>query len=231
MADNNNIHPILSNYVAWIKAHERVLIIVLGTWLAFHFYGSGLNAWIEHDKRNAAISQYKVQTDATANQQLTQQVADLKQQLATLSTQAQARQQERVVYVEQQKTKNNAAQPTELAQTTANLLKVDQSEITVLDDKLLFSNAASHINVNALVDFQAAQAQLKDVQAVSTACQSTLIGEYKLEGGLRAELADEKKSHRDDVATLKKEKQSMFMKGLKWGAAIGGIAVAILTHK
>ena len=228
---DNELHPVLNHYIAWIKSHERILIIGLAAWLVFHFYGSGINAWIEHDKRNAAISQYKVQSDATANQQLTQQVADLKQQLATLSAQAQVRQQERIVYVQQQKEKNNAAPPTELAQTTANLLKVDQKEITVVDDKLLFSNAASHVNVNMLVDLNAAQAQLKDVQAVAASCQNTLIAEYKLEGGLRVELADEKKSHQDDITVLKREKKSMFMKGLKWGAAIGGAVVAILIKR
>lgn len=228
---DTELHPILTHYIAWIKSHERILIIGLAAWLAWHIYGNGLSAWIEHDKRNAAIAQYKVQTDSTANQQLTQQVADLKQQLATLSTQAQARQQERVVYVQQQKQKNDAAPPTEIAQTTASLLKLDQKEITVVDDKLLFSNAASHINVNALVDLSAAQAQLKDTQAVAQACQNTLVGEYKLEGGLRTELADEKKSHQDDIKTLKGEKQNAFMKGLKWGAAIGGAVVAILIKK
>ena len=228
---DQQLHPILTHYIAWIKAHERILVISLVAFLAFHFYGKGIEAWVEHDKRISAVAAEKVKQDNTSNQQLTQQLADLKLQLATVSAQAAANQKQRVVVVQQQKDKNNAAAPTELAQTTANLLKVDQKEITVLNDELVFSNAASHVNVNALVDLSAAQAQLKETQTVLTACQNTLTGEYKLEGGLRTELADEKKSHQDDVNTLKGEKKSAFMKGLQWGVAIGGAVIAILIKK
>lgn len=228
---NTELHPILTHYIAWFKTHERIVVIGIAAFLGWHFFGSGLTAWIEHDKRISAIAAEKVKEDNTSNQQLTQQLADLKQQLATVSAQAAANQQQRIVVVQQQKEKNNAAVPTELAQTTASLLKVDQKEITVLDDKLLFSNAASHINVNALVDLQAVQATLKDTQAVAGSCQTTLAAELKLESGLRQQLKDEQKSHQDDVNTLKGEKKSAFMKGLQWGATIGGVVVAILLKK
>lgn len=227
----DTLHPILTHYIAWLKSHEKVLIIVLGAWLAFHFYGSGLNAWIEHDKRNATIAQQKVQNDSTANQQLTQQVADLKQQLATLSAQAQARQQERIVVVQQQKEKIQQAPPSELAASIAGLINVPPAEVTATaEGQIQLTQDAAKADATQLIDGHAAQDELVDVKSELVACSAVTKKDDDLITGLNTQLKDEQASHKADVNLEKAKAKKAWLSGFKWGA-IAGFVGGVVTLK
>jgi len=229
--DDQQLHPILSHYIAWLKSHEKILIVVLSAWLVWHVYGKGIDAWIEHDKRIATVAEEKVKTDQTANQQLSQQVADLKQQLQSVAAQAQAKQAERVVIVQQQKQQNDKAAPSDLAIETTKLLNIDQTEVTTLDDKLLFSNLAAHVNVNALVDLSAAQAEIADDKKVNQACSDVVLKQGVLITGLNTQLTDEQSAHKADVNLEKAKAKKAWRNGFKWGAITGFVGGIFVTHK
>src|SRR5271156_1737992 len=71
----------LSNYILFLKSHERLLIAALSGFLIFHFYGAALNAWIHHDDTLAAIAATQVKTDTTQTVALQQQVTQLQAQV------------------------------------------------------------------------------------------------------------------------------------------------------
>ena len=228
---DQELHPVLTHYIAWLKSHEKILIVVLSAWLVWHVYGKGIDAWIEHDKRVSTIAAQQVKVDDTANQQLTQQVADLKQQLATLSAQAQAKQAERIVVVQQQKDKIQQAAPSELATSLSALLSVPQTDVTATQDGLIqLSQSAAKTDVNDLIDGNAAKEQLFDTQSELKACTAVTKKDDDLIAGLNTQLKDEKASHVADVNLEKAKAKKAWRNGFKWGA-VAGFVGGIITLK
>jgi len=231
---DDKLHPVLTHYIAWIKAHEKLLIIVLGAWLAFHFYGSVLSVWDKHDQRLADIAQKKVELDANVNTQLAQQLADLKQQLAVVSAQAQASIQQRAKDTDEQKQKNNNATPSEVASRTVLLLHIQPQEVTEnkLDGTLVFSGSAAHSNVNALEDGAKAEQDVNDLNKQLNACTAVVKKDDDLVAGLNTQLVDEKKSHIADVNEEKVKTKKAWRNGFKWGYIAGvGTAIAVKIAK
>jgi hypothetical protein len=225
---DTTLHPALTHYIAWIKAHEKLLIIVLGAWLAFHFYGTALNAWEKHDERLATIAQQKVEVDATANKQLSQDVADLKQQLSIVTAQAQASQRQRQIDTNAQKQKNNNATPSEVATRIIQILRIQPQEVTAspVDGTLIFTPSAAHADVNALEDGIKAQSDVVDLTNELSACTAVVNKDDLLVAGLNTQLVDEKDSHKKDVDAEKVKTKKAWRNGFKWGY-VGGLGTAI----
>jgi len=225
MANENptDLHPVLTHYIAWIRAHERLLIIALGSWLAFHFYSAGLNAWIDHDKRLASIAQQKVEIDANANKQLADELATLKQQFATVLAQTQASIRERGKQNDDQKKINNNSSSSEVAARIVQLLRVQPEDVTasVVDGTLVFTPSAAHIDVNALEDGKTAEADNIDLRSQINSCTAVVAKDDQLIAGLNTQLTDEQKSHKADVALEQAKAKRSFLRGLKTGIVIG----------
>jgi hypothetical protein len=234
----------LDNYIKWLKAHERLVIISLAVWFGFHFYGDILNAWVGHDQRRVAadttiaqVAAQKSQADSQANAQLLQQLSDLKLQYATLSAQVTASSQQRQQQTTNQKKQNDSATIPAIAQRTVEILRVDPKEITVATDGSLdFSASAAHINVNALEDGINAAADSLDLRKQIVMC-STLNGKQEETiAGIQKELADEKISHKADVVKEQDntklavaEGKKQFRRGFKWGFITGAVASSAIT--
>ena len=228
------LHPHLTHYIAWVKAHEKLLVIILGAWLAFHFFGSALTAWVKHDERLANIAQRKVELDATANTQLTQEVADLKQQLAAVLAQTQANMRQRQKETDDQKKHNDNSTSSEVAQRTVLLLHIPQEQVTAstIDQSLTFTSAAAHTNVNALEDGAKAQADVNDLNKQVAACTAVVKKDDELIAGLNTQIADEQKSHKADVALEQAKTKKAWRNGFKWGFVTGiGTAIAVKIAK
>src|ERR1700687_5412530 len=80
----------VSVWATFVKAHEKLLIIVLGAFLAFHFYSKGLDAWIQHDQRNATAAN-------TQAKSLETQLATLQAQNVQLSARIDQAMQQRAI--------------------------------------------------------------------------------------------------------------------------------------
>jgi hypothetical protein len=225
MANENqtDLHPVLTHYIHWIRAHEKLLVIVLGAWLAFHFYGAGLNAWIDHDKRLATIAQQKVEADANANKQLADELQILKQEFATVLAQTQASIRDREKKNDDQKKQNDNATAAEIAARTTQLLGIKPEEITTspIEGALVFTSNAAHSNVNALEDGKTAEANLSDTTAILNGCKNVVEKDDQLIAGLNTQLTDEQKSHKADVALEKAKAKRSFLRGFKTGVIVG----------
>ena len=239
----SDLHPVLTHYLAWFKAHERILIIGLGVWLTFHFYGDILNVWTEHDKRQitaqtqiAQAAQQKTQSDTQQNAQLLQQLADLKLQYATLSAQLQASIQKRAQQTQEQKKINDTSTSSEIAVRTSDILRVEPQSITTDANtgSLTFNETVSHVNVNALEDGARAEADVIDLNKQLAVCIAVEAKQDETITGVRKELSDEKTSHQADVKLeqentklAKDEGKKQFHRGFKWGFITGfGISIA-----
>ena len=74
---------VLQNWIALFKAHEKFLTIALVLAFLFHFYSKGIDAFIGHESTKAQAAAVVVKTDDAATKDLTNQLADLKAQVAT----------------------------------------------------------------------------------------------------------------------------------------------------
>lgn len=243
---DQTLHPVLNHYIAWLKAHERLVIILGAGFLAFHFYGNVLNAWIDHDKRNVALqqtvaqdAQQKSQVDSKQNVQLLQQLADLKLQYSNLSAQLQITAVKRAQDTAAQKKINDSSNNSEVAARTASVLRVETQEITVdSNGTLSFSTQAAHDNINALEDGDQAKADVIDLGKQISACVAVSTKQDETITGVRQELTDEKISHQADVK-LEQDKTKLavdngkkqFRRGFKYGAIVGFLGGLFVGHK
>lgn len=226
----------LVGYIDWLKAHEKLLIVVLGAALAFSLYGKGLNAWIEHDKRQADIAAQKVQADAVANKALADNnklIADdilvLKVQMQRQELLIQQAMNKRADDTAKQKKTDDAMNASELAQRTQALLKVGHIEpSSVQSGSLVFDDTAAHANVNALEDLQQAKADVIDLKSEVVSQKSLVAKQEEQVGGLqkevtglKVELADEKVSHKKDVDLERAKAKRSWLRGFKVGVVAG----------
>jgi hypothetical protein len=235
----------LTKYLTWFKAHERLVIIVIGAWLVFRFYGDILSVYTEHDKRKIASDQIvaidahqKTQADSQANTQLLQQLADLKLQQATLSAQLQASMAQRQQDTNVQKNKNNQSTLPEVATRTIAILGTGPESITSTDSATIsFTASAAHVNVNALENGIQAEADRLDLNKQLAVCTAVSVKQDETITGVRKELSDEKVSHTADVKLEQANTKlavdngkKQFRKGFKWGAITGFIGGLITFH-
>lgn len=233
---DTTINSGLTHYITWLKAHEKLVIISLGAWLVFHFYGDVLNAWVLHDKLQVAAQQQiaqaalqKTTADSQANLQLLQQLADLKVQYAALSTQMQITMQNRSQQTIDQKKKNDVSTSSEVASRTAEVLRTGPQAVQATDSgSLTFTLEAAHVNINALEDGFQAKLDVVDLNKQLAVCNVVNQKQDETITGVRKELTDEKESHTQDVKLerentrlAKDEGKKQFRKGFKIGAILG----------
>jgi hypothetical protein len=244
MTDTPN--TILTSYITWIKAHERLLIVLIGAFLVFHFYGDVLNAWSEHDKRQIAAqqaialsAQQKTALDTQANTQLSQQLSDLRSQYSGLSKQIQLASAKRTQDVISQEKQNDASTSAQIAARTATIIRVEPQEITAnsSDGTITFTSAAAHVNINQLEDGIKAEADVLDLNKQIGACTALSAKQDDAIAGINKQLSDEKLSHQADVKLeqantqlAKVEGKRQFRKGLKIGAIVGFIGGLVTFH-
>lgn len=236
--------PQASSYLAWFKAHERLIIIILAASLVYHIYGSAVNTWIDHDKRSltaqtqiAQLAQQKTVEDQQQNQQLLQQLSDLKVQYASLSGQLKLAEAQREQQTTQQKQKNDQSDTAQIAVRIAQLLRVQPQELTYtdVDGSLTMSPAAAHSDVNALEDATAALAEVGDLNKQVAACAAVSQKQDTTIAGLQGQLRDEQTSHaadlkkdQDQIQLAKDEGKKKFRSGLKWGSAVTAIVIGVI---
>ena len=243
---DTNLHPILTNYIAWIKAHEKLLIIVLGAFLVFHFYGDVLNVWTEHDKRQIAVQQFvaqtaqqKTQADSQQNVQLLQQLADLKLQYSTLSAQVQVSMQSRSQKTKEQKKIDDTSTAVQIAARFSEILRLQSKEVNPnADGSITFTESGAHTNINVLEDGLQAKADVVELTHQVAVCAVLTAKQDETIQGVRKELTDEKVSHKEDVKLeqdntklAKDEGKKSFRRGFKWGAITGFVGGILALRK
>jgi hypothetical protein len=207
-------------YIPWLKSHEKLVVIALASLLAWHFYGAGLQAWIDHDKR--------LQSTADAQNQTVQaQLIALSKQVADTNARIDAAMAQRASQTQQAKKQDDSLAPAELAsriqaQLGVGTVKYETTDAPLLN-QLVFDDAASH----KVADDEEDLLQLKgDVQDLNT----KLVACNQLSTEKDQALTTEKQAHVADVNLEKAKSKKSFWRGFKLGAITGFIG-GLLIHK
>lgn len=213
----------LSNYVTFVKAHEKLLIIAALILFGLHLYGSGLNAWVEHEKRQDDVALETAKTSAAKNIDVQQQLADLQKQISVSNATNQAALQQRVVDTQKQKAADDALAGQQLAVRLQALLVVNPGDVTwsPVQGNLVFTENAGHKVADVVDDKNKLQGDVQNLQEIITGDQSVIAKQTDAIVSGNIALADEKKAHVADVDLLKAQSHGQYMKGLKHGYILG----------
>lgn len=218
-------------YTAFIKAHEKLLIIVAASFLTFHFYSKAINAWNAHEQRQVNLDQQKIDALHQENVTLAQQLADLKiivdnnakahaVQNAASHTQTQQQQQ-----VDQQ------LPLPDLGQRWATLLNLQPGAITAIpDNKLTVTEPAARTTVSALETIPDLTLTLTNTQADLAGCNQVRAKQDEALIGANNELVAEKKARVDDAKLAKAAQRKSWLRGFKWGFVGGFISGVFVGH-
>ena len=234
----------LQHYIAWFKAHERLVLLLAAGFFAVHFYGKGLDFLIKHDQAQAQIANQQAQSAATKFTQDDQRSEALLQQLALMQSQLQQTNQridqvmqQRAAQTVQQKKQDDQSAPPELAARLRTLVGVGNISVANPLGDVTFSLDAAHKVADDEEDLLKVTGDVKDLNTKLVACQTvadkqadTINGlNGTIQGGKEA-LATEQIAHAKDVKTLNAEKKKAWLNGFKWGA-ITGFLGSLFVHK
>lgn len=217
-----NTEAIIKHWATFIKAHEKLVLIIGVGALLFHFGEKGLNAWENHDKRVATIAQQKVDADTTANKALSEELANLKLEIAAknlqLEAQITASKQKLIV---QQKIDSNLPLP-DLSARWESLLALSPGSVTSQPNgTVVVSGDGAHTTVNEIEKVPQLTEQLLDTQNELKGCAVLSAKKDDAITGLNKQLTDEQAARKDDQKLAAVKQKKAWLRGFKWGAIVG----------
>lgn len=241
----NTIKALFEHYLAWFKAHERLVLLLAIGFFGVHFYGKGIDYLVKRDQNAAQIANTQAQAAATKSAQddvqnklMLGQLATLQQQVSQNSQRIDQAMQQRQAQTTRQKKVNDQSAPAELAVRIRTLVGVGNISVTApLGDSLTFSIDAAHAVADDLEDLGQAKLDVIDLKTKVLACQSVTDKQADTITGLNGQITDDKvalkkeqTAHVDDVNTLNAEKKKSWLNGFKWGL-ITGVVGSLFVHK
>lgn len=213
----------IEKYLAIVKAHERLILVIVAGLFAVHFYSRGIDYLTKRDQTEAQTAALVAAQSETV---LKQQQADFTKQLTSIQLQIAQRNQQNVV----QKQQDSKMSTPELAARIANLLQINPQQVTqsALPNHLDLDPNAAHTVTSALEDGATCKVDLAQTQLV-------LLQSQALTGTTQTTLDLEKVSHQADVKELKSKSRNSWLRGFKVGFIVGivgeeAIRIAV-THK
>lgn len=219
------VHPIISNWITFVKAHEKLAIIALSAFLVWHIYGRGVDAWVNHDKAQQAIQQQKsdalAQQNAVNSAQVAQLVATVKASNAALVAAA----AQRAAATKAQQVADQSLPLPDLGKHWVSLINVSPTDIAAQPDgSMKVSDAASRATVQQLDEIPQLQADVKGAQQIAQNDQDVINKQTVQITGLTNTVAQDKATC---DARVKTEHDSGKQK-LKTGVKLGSIFTIVL---
>lgn len=219
---------LLTNYLTWFKAHERLLVIAVGALLLMHFYDKGLDAWQQHDQRIAAATTTQVTTDTTANKDLTAQLAQMKTDAETRNAQLDAEIRQKITGLAKQQAADAQSTQAQILARWQALLPMKPGAVQPNGGNDILTSDAANQTVQALEKIPVLETQVADLDAKILIDDQIIGKQDDLITGLNTQLVDEKKSHVADVNLEKIKSKKSFIKGLKIGIIIGAVGTEVI---
>lgn len=213
----------LSNYVTLVKTHEKLLIFVALVLFGLHLYGSGLQAWVNHEKRQDDVALEAAKNSAEKYAATQQQLTDLQKQVAATNANVQAAMAQRAIDTQKQKEADDKLAGQELAARLQALLVVNPGDITwsPTQGDLVFTENAGHKVADVVDDNKKLQADADSLKQIISGDQSVIAKQTDTIVSANIVLADEKTAHAKDIDLLKAENHQQYMKGFKRGFIVG----------
>lgn len=224
-------------YILLLKAHEKLVILAVSAVLLWHIYGVGINAWVQHDQRQASLASQQVLLDAGKTQQLEQELQQLRQQVTEQNAQLNSGIQARQAATQAQRAADVQETPAERVTRLQDLLQVGKQDVqsSPIPGEVTFDAAAALKAQQQLEELASLKQDNIDLNTEVDNERHIVATQDEVIPALQKELADEKISHADDVKLAKAENKKQFLRGFKYGAIVGAIGGEIvrvfLTHK
>jgi hypothetical protein len=185
----------------FLKAHEKLIILVLCLLVGWHFYAKAVSAWESYDQRKDNLAHAALAADVTtANQIATvnaQEAADYKvlaAQLAASNTALASARVTRAAATQTQQAADRTLPPTELATRWTTLLKMPPGTVLVepggkgVPDALVITPAGATETVLQLETVPMLQADLQDETTVATNYSTQVTSLERVNVGLNTQI-------------------------------------------
>jgi len=224
--------PKLDAYLAWFKAHERLVLFIVAVGAFGHYYSRVMDAWDRHDVVVAQAAATTVKTDDSETKALKQQLADLQKQVLDQAAIIASQIKQRQIETQQQQKTDAMLPPNELAMRWRSLVKLPDNNIDpATGEKFEVTNVAAVATVQMLE-------LVPELESDATAYQTELQNDQMIIGKqtemiaqLNKDIADEKKSHAADVVAAKAAGRRSWWRGFKIGAIVGFLGGAYIGHR
>lgn len=216
----------ITHYTAWIKAHEKLLIILLATFLLYRG-GQGVeNLILKHDAKTATQAAIVVQQDTTSNKALLDQLAQMKADAAVQQKTINASLALAQSALAAQQKKDAASTPTEINARWQILLPMKPGSVKSIDSSTTaITNDAANLTVQALEEIAPLRNQVVGLTAELSIDQGIINQQDNTIAGLNKQIVDEKASHVADVNLEKVKAKRSFWRGFKYGVVVGIVAI------
>lgn len=218
-------------YLTFLKAHEKLIIVVFIGVLGFFLVSKGIDAWVSHDKKESTAAAQVVAKDDT-------DTAAMKSQIATLTATVNAQNAALVSKIATTKAATKKQQqmdatlsPNDLAARVAKLINVPQAEVTVLpvSGDLELTGPAAVADAQQLELVPALQTEVAaDNQIIAN--DNTIISKQNdFIVQLEKDVVDAKAQDAADVKELKAQAKKSWIHGFGWGF-VSGVTFGLVVH-
>jgi len=218
-----DLHPVVTNWIAFFKAHEKIIIIGIVAFTAFHLYSKGVDTYIQHETLKSQQATVVVKTDDTATKAVQVQLTALQATVATQTATIAKQISQRTQTTTQQQAVDKTLPPTALAQRWAALLHLTSGVDPVTGQQFAVTQDAAVQTVVQLEEVPALSANVASLQTELNNDTTIINKQQQVISQLNTDLIDERKSHVDDVNTEKAKARRSFLRGFKFGAVAGFI--------
>ncbi len=230
----------LSKVSTYLKAHEKLIIIVLCLAVGVHFYSKIINAWAAHEQRvdiagNAAAQTavQVAQAQALANAKAAADYAALAAQLAASNKALIAGQATRNATTKTQQATDKTLPPSDLAARWTTLLRLNPPTVQPSATGFVITPDAAVATVVELENVPTLRADLQDEQSVAANYSTQINSLLGLNDGLNKKIADDAdvlakqaKACTDDKNLLKAQARKS-----KFHWFLGGVVTGFLLRQ
>lgn len=224
----STIGTVISHWVTFIKAHEKLLLCLLLAAVVWHVGDKAYDAYGQHLKAVQTADNAKI---AQIDQQNAKNTADLAALQATVAANA-VLNQAKVVAAKQKVVvaqKNDAALPLpELSAHWQDLLVLPPGSITPqANGTVAVTTDAAHSTVNALETIPALNVQLLASQDDLKGCTAVRAQQETAITGLNNKVAAVTKAREDDATATKQALRKEYWHGFKHGFIAGVVTTSV----
>jgi hypothetical protein len=227
----STVGTIISHWVTFFKAHEKLLFVVIASLVLVHFGDKVYDAYGKHLTVQQSAINAQIVTVEKSNADLATQIAALKTSFDAQAIISQARivaDQKKITVAQQA----DAVLPMpELSKHWEDLLVLPPNSITPQPNgTVAVTTDAAHTTVSELEKISPMTDELINTTNQLTACNVIRNQQGLLITGLNTDVADQKKGRLEDAKIAKHDIRHAYFKGLKHGTILGAAAMLAILH-
>jgi len=218
----------LTSYITFIKAHEKLITIVLASFLLYRT-GQGIeNVLLRKNEQKAQQAAAVVTNDAATNKVLSDQLAQVKAQTQQQNDKLNQDIAAKLDQLKKQQAVNAQATQQQILDRWKLLVPMKPGAVQVngVVDQITPDTATK--TVQALEQIPVLQSDIQDLNQELVSDAVVIVKQSDLITGLNTQLVDEKKSHVADVNVLKQKSRTSWLHGFKWGVIVGAVGTEVI---